>query len=429
MSVDARVPGVQLDAAEVDHPRERGRVVDDREDRRVAARELDELLADVVRDAAARASGGRSRRRRRSGSAPCGTAAAAGAAARSRRRRGSTGRGRPSSARARGKKSLSGFETGTSWRPTRIGRSIARGRVAPCADPASSSLSLLALAGCRLRRRRRRASPTRRPRGRVLREGRPQPRQRRHSSRSAPTTPPSRRGSAATRRRRGRSAIPRPARASRAPSRTRSREQLGFAQARGRSGSYVPFNTSFAPGPKKFDFDINQISFTPARAKAVDFSDSYYDVNQAIVVRQGDADRERDVDRRALKPYKLGAQLGTTSYDYISRQHQAVASSRRCSTRTTPRSQALKNKQIDGLVVDLPTAFYVTAVQVAERQDPRPVPDEHDAASTSGWSSRRATRSSACVNQRAGAAEGRRHAAADPAGQWLAKATGAPVLK
>ena len=49
----------------------------------------------------------------------------------------------------------------------------------------------------------------------------------------------------------------------------------------------VPFNTAFAPGPKKFDVDINQISFKPVRAKAVDFSNSYYDVNQAMVVLRG----------------------------------------------------------------------------------------------------------------------------------------------
>ena len=74
----------------------------------------------------------------------------------------------------------------------------------------------------------------------------------------------------------------------------------------------VPFNTSFAPGPKKFDFDINEISFTPARAKVVDFSDSYYDVNQAIVVKRGTkiASATSIAD---LKPYKLGVQIGTTS--------------------------------------------------------------------------------------------------------------------
>jgi polar amino acid transport system substrate-binding protein len=60
-------------------------------------------------------------------------------------------------------------------------------------------------------------------------------------------------------------------------------KQLGFAKNEVK-WIHVPFNTSFAPGPKDFDFDINQISFTPARAKQVSFSDSYYDVNQSVVV-------------------------------------------------------------------------------------------------------------------------------------------------
>ena len=50
---------------------------------------------------------------------------------------------------------------------------------------------------------------------------------------------------------------------------------------------YVPFNKAFAPGSKPFDFDINQISYTPERAKVVGFSSSYYDVNQAVVVLKG----------------------------------------------------------------------------------------------------------------------------------------------
>src|SRR5690242_21044675 len=92
-------------------------------------------------------------------------------------------------------------------------------------------------------------------------------------------------------------------------------KQLGFGRSQVK-WTYVPFNTSFAPGPKKFDFDINQISYTPARAKVVDFSDSYYDVNQAVVARRGTpiATAQSSAD---LQQYKLGAQLGTTSYQYI----------------------------------------------------------------------------------------------------------------
>jgi polar amino acid transport system substrate-binding protein len=124
----------------------------------------------------------------------------------------------------------------------------------------------------------------------------------------------------------------------------------------------VPFNTSFAPGAKKFDFDINQTSFKPVRAKAVDFSDSYYDLNQALVVVKGTPIASA-TSIAALKSYKFGVQLGTTSYDYIVNN---IKPSKKPSVFDTNDAAvaALKNKQVDGLVVDLPTAFYISAAQV-----------------------------------------------------------------
>ena len=124
----------------------------------------------------------------------------------------------------------------------------------------------------------------------------------------------------------------------------------------------VPFNQSFKPGPKDFDFDINQISYTPARAKAVDFSESYYDVNQALVVLEGTpiANAKTLAD---LKPYKFGAQIGTTSYEHITDTIQPSQDPSVYDTNNDAVS-ALKAKQIDGIVVDLPTAFFVTAAQL-----------------------------------------------------------------
>jgi polar amino acid transport system substrate-binding protein len=92
-------------------------------------------------------------------------------------------------------------------------------------------------------------------------------------------------------------------------------EELGFSRDEVR-WKVVPFNLSYKPGPKDFDFDINQISYSDARAQAVDFSDSYYDVNQALVAIEGTpiADATSIAD---LKDAKLGAQVGTTSYQYI----------------------------------------------------------------------------------------------------------------
>jgi polar amino acid transport system substrate-binding protein len=138
-------------------------------------------------------------------------------------------------------------------------------------------------------------------------------------------------------------------------------QKLGFAKDEVK-WIVVPFNTSYAPGPKKFDFDINEVSFTPARAKVVDFSNSYYDVQQAIVGKKGTkiANAKSVAD---LKPYKLGAQIGTTSYQFI---QSTIKPSKQTSVFDTNDAAvaALKNGQIEGLVVDLPTAFYVTSAQV-----------------------------------------------------------------
>jgi polar amino acid transport system substrate-binding protein len=140
-------------------------------------------------------------------------------------------------------------------------------------------------------------------------------------------------------------------------------KQLGFNRNQV-EWTYVPFNRSYAPGKKPFDFDINQISYNPARAKAVDFSKSYYFVNQAVVGRKG-APIAKARSIAGLRPYKLGAQVGTTSYSYIV-DHIRPSSSPLVYDTNDAAVQALKNGQIDGIVVDLPTAFYVTAVQVPD---------------------------------------------------------------
>jgi polar amino acid transport system substrate-binding protein len=140
-------------------------------------------------------------------------------------------------------------------------------------------------------------------------------------------------------------------------------QQLGF---RGRQvdWSHVPFAQSYRPGSKDFDFYMAQVSFTPQRERAVDFSSAYYYVNQALVGRER-TPIARAKTRAALRPYRLGAQLGTTSYQYI--QNVIRPSERPLAYRTNDLAvQALKNGQIDGIVVDLPTAFFVTAVQVED---------------------------------------------------------------
>jgi polar amino acid transport system substrate-binding protein len=124
----------------------------------------------------------------------------------------------------------------------------------------------------------------------------------------------------------------------------------------------VPFNQSFRPGPKDFDFDINQISFKPERANAVDFSDSYYDVEQAIVTVEGSSIANAK-SIAELKDAKLGAQIGTTSLEAINDQIQPSSEPSVYDTNNDVVS-AMKAKQVDGVVVDFPTALFMAAVQL-----------------------------------------------------------------
>jgi polar amino acid transport system substrate-binding protein len=138
-------------------------------------------------------------------------------------------------------------------------------------------------------------------------------------------------------------------------------EQLGFTQEEVR-WVVVPFNNIFRPGPKDFDFDINQVSYLPERDEAVDFSDSYYDVEQAVVTLKG-SDFAGAASLAELQDSKLGAQVGTTSYNAIvdliePSQDPAVFDT------NNDAITALKNGQIDGIVVDFPSTGYITAVQV-----------------------------------------------------------------
>jgi polar amino acid transport system substrate-binding protein len=138
-------------------------------------------------------------------------------------------------------------------------------------------------------------------------------------------------------------------------------DELGFT-AEEVEWVVVPFNNSFAPGEKEFDFDINQISITEERDEAVDFSDGYYDVNQALL---GFADSEiaSATTLEDLKAFQLGAQVGTTSLDFINDVIQPDSEALVYDTNADAKA-AFDAGQLDGLVLDLPTAFFVSAVEI-----------------------------------------------------------------
>jgi polar amino acid transport system substrate-binding protein len=137
-------------------------------------------------------------------------------------------------------------------------------------------------------------------------------------------------------------------------------DQLGFSNAEVK-WTVVPFNSSYAPGPKDFDFDINQISITPAREKAVDFSKPYYVAPQAVVIGKGS---DLNVSSLAdLKDATIGVQIGTTSLDAVS-EVVKPDNDPKVFNDSNDVVTALKQNQVDAIVVDLPTAFYLTAAQV-----------------------------------------------------------------
>ena len=138
-------------------------------------------------------------------------------------------------------------------------------------------------------------------------------------------------------------------------------EQLGFSDDQV-TWVKVPFNTSYAPGEKKFDFDVNQISITPQRAQVVDFSDGYYQAAQAVIALDGTAGAEA-TSLADLEGLRLGAQTGTTSLTAIRDIIQPDADPLVFED-TNAAKQALQNDQVDAILADLPTAFYISAVEI-----------------------------------------------------------------
>jgi polar amino acid transport system substrate-binding protein len=124
----------------------------------------------------------------------------------------------------------------------------------------------------------------------------------------------------------------------------------------------VPFNNAIAPGPKTFDMDINQFSITDERKQAVDFSSPYYLVRQTVItIKRSRIDGATTI--AALREAKLGAQVGTTSYKAITDLIKPTTKPQVFNTNDDAK-KALQNGTIDGLVVDLPTAFYMTAAEL-----------------------------------------------------------------
>jgi polar amino acid transport system substrate-binding protein len=138
-------------------------------------------------------------------------------------------------------------------------------------------------------------------------------------------------------------------------------KQLGYPKGKV-EWTTEPFDSSYAPGPKNFDFDLNEISITPVREKAVDFSAPYYSANQAVVALEG-SEASKAKSLAELKGTKIGVQINTTSLSAVDEEIEP-SSKPEVFNSSGDVVTALKNGQVEAVVVDLPTALYLTAAQV-----------------------------------------------------------------
>jgi polar amino acid transport system substrate-binding protein len=138
-------------------------------------------------------------------------------------------------------------------------------------------------------------------------------------------------------------------------------DELGYPRERV-TWVRVPFNASIQPGPKSYDLNLTEFSITPERAQAVDFSAPYYDVKQTVVALET-SPAAGATSIAELKDVRLGAQVGTTSYDAIADQIAPTTQPAVFNTNDDAKF-ALSNGQVDAIVVDLPTAFYITSAEL-----------------------------------------------------------------
>jgi polar amino acid transport system substrate-binding protein len=199
-------------------------------------------------------------------------------------------------------------------------------------------------------------------------------------------------------------------------------KQLGFS-----NDEVVWVRTTFdgavTPGEKNFDFNLQQFSITADRSKVVDFSSPYYTAPQAIVSYKGSKIAGK-TSIAELKNAKLGAAVGTTSLDAVENQ---IGIKPQVFNDNAAGVTALKNGQIDGLVVDLPTAFYLSGVEVKDGLIVGQLPST-GAGDQFGLLLSKGSKLTTCVTGAVDAitADGTLAAITD---KWLATDAGAPVLK
>jgi polar amino acid transport system substrate-binding protein len=138
-------------------------------------------------------------------------------------------------------------------------------------------------------------------------------------------------------------------------------DQLGYPKDKV-AWTRVPFNAAISPGPKSFDLNLTEFSITDERKQAVDFSSPYYTVSQAVITTAGSA-ADGATSIADLKGLRIGAQVATTSLDVLSEVIAPDADPVVFNSNDDAKL-ALQNGQVDAIVVDLPTAFFITSAEL-----------------------------------------------------------------
>ncbi|MCW2583878.1 MAG: transporter substrate-binding protein [Klenkia sp.] len=201
-------------------------------------------------------------------------------------------------------------------------------------------------------------------------------------------------------------------------------EQLGYGEDQV-EWTRVQFNTAISPGDKAFDFDINQFTITDERRQAVDFSSPYYTATQAVITTGGSAAAEA-TSLEDLRGLRLGAQVATTSLtvltDVIDPTDDPVVFNTNDDAKL-----ALQNGQVDAIVVDLPTAFFITSAELDDGVIVGQVADPGESGDQYGLLLSKDSPLTDCVSQAVDALEAD-GTLADLQDQWLSQAADAPVL-
>jgi polar amino acid transport system substrate-binding protein len=201
-------------------------------------------------------------------------------------------------------------------------------------------------------------------------------------------------------------------------------EELGYSEDQV-TWTRVPFNAAIQPGARPFDFDINQFSITDERKQAVDFSSPYYTVSQAVITTAGSA-ADGVTSMADLKGLRVGAQVATTSLqvltDVIAPDAGPVVFNSNDDAKL-----ALQNGQVDAIVVDLPTAFFITAAELDNGLIVGQLEGSGDGGDQFGLLLQKDSPLTDCVSQAVDALR-ENGTLADLEKKWLSEVADAPVL-